>query len=449
MPNQPVTDSKPLLDRALSPFEHVFWRLAQAGSLNVTTVATVDGPLSKATLEQALRSLQRRHPLLRVRVTSDAGLPRFEDKDMSPIPLRAAEGGEDCSVAAVQEEINDAIDASRGPLVRCTWVREAPNTHHLLLTFHHAIGDGMSGVFMMRDLLESAAELTRSTATKKSELNDATPMDLRLPRHTRGPRGVWNQLRFVAGVTRDDWRLKPPARPVSDDPTPLAERRTTLLCRILEAETVNRLARITREQQTTVHGALSAAIILATVADSADGSAVSVKHRTPVNMRPLLEPCVRDDVGMFASMAFFRGRVMADDNFWNLARNVRAGIKTQIEQGVPATLVGMLPRIYQMIRGDRLSREDLGIRWQERTPSTTGLTNLGRISVDVDVAPFELRKLHFAVSPGALGDCASTATTYGGRLYWNFVYASPFFSDARTQRITEDAVARLHRAIDG
>lgn len=150
---------------------------------------------------------------------------------------------------------------------------------------------------------------------------------------------------------------------------------------------------------------------------------------------------------MFASMAFYRGRVRSADDFWSLARKIRASLKTQIDDGVPAVLIGMLPRLYRMIRGGRLTAAEFGSRWQQHTPSTTGLTNLGRVEFASDFGPLEIGALHFAVSPGGLGDCACTATTYGGLLRWNFLYAAPLFTEDRAVRMTNDTVDRLMRAI--
>lgn len=150
---------------------------------------------------------------------------------------------------------------------------------------------------------------------------------------------------------------------------------------------------------------------------------------------------------MFASMAFYRGRVKADDDLWCLASAIRASIKKQIDQGVPATLIGLLPRLYRMLRGDRLAAADFGTKWQRHTPSTTGLTNLGRVILTGEFAPFEIVALHFAVAPGGLGDSSCTATTYAGALRWNFLFAAPHFSEERAHRITDDAVERLERAI--
>lgn len=442
-------------DRLLSPFEVVFWRLAQSASLNVTTIAAVHGPLSESALVAGLQALRERHPLLQVAISDDDGTPKYRSKNVPEIPLEIVDRGELDCVPVVEHELNHPIDPERGPLARCTWIRHDASSHHLLVTFHHAIGDGMSGVFLMRDLVQAAAMQLRGLESETEgggrpilpPLHDSQPMDLRLPSHAQGLRAVWNQARFVARVATDNLRFRPPDRPRPGQPCPLVSRTTQLICRTLEASTVDQIVHTARHHATTVHGALSAAICLATVDDNSSTAPMSVKHRSPVNMRELLAPQAGEDVGMFASMAFYRGRVTAEDDFWILARSIRTSLKAQIDNGVPSVLIGMLPRLYRMIRGDRLTVDEFGSRWQQHTPSTTGLTNLGRIEIADDFGPLDLRTMYFAVSPGGLGDCACTATTYRGKLHWNFLFAAPYFSKQRAERITDDAVERLMRAI--
>lgn len=447
MPVQPEISSADQLNRELSPFEVVFWRLAQAGSLNVTMIAEVHGRISEDALSAGLRLLRRRHPLLQVRICCESGTPRYNSADVPDIPIRIVEADPSDVESIVEEEISTPIDAERGPLARCTWIHRDEMTHQLLITFHHVIGDGMSGVFLVRDLVQAiASQLTGRTDQLAPELIETRPIDLRLPPEARGLRAVSRQVRFVARVAWEDVRLRPPSRPRADQPAPLSARRTRLICRTLDPTIVERLANKARSESTTVHGALSAAICLATAHDNSADS-MSIKHRSPINLRQFLDPPVGEDVGLFVSMTFYRGRVKSDDDFWSLAREIRSSIKNQIDRGVPTVLIGMLPRLYRMIRGDRVVLADFGARWQQHTPSTTGLTNLGRVELTGDLGPLEVRSLHFAVAPGGLGDSACTATTYAGSLRWNFLYASPIFADDRAQRITDDAVVRLERAI--
>ena len=76
----------------------------------------------------------------------------------------------------VEDEINRPLLSHVGPLARCVHVRHADDQHHLLLTFHHVVGDGMSGVFMVRDLLTAATDSPRVASTNPEGFRPPTAM---------------------------------------------------------------------------------------------------------------------------------------------------------------------------------------------------------------------------------------------------------------------------------
>jgi len=434
-----------MLSRPLSPLEKVLWKLSQTNALNVTVAGAVAGPLAESSLLAGLRRLQQHHPLLQVRLVERDNAVQFDSADTPEPPLRFLDAPAEQCPSIIEDEINTPFDEEQGPLARCVWVRHDENSHHLAITFHHVIADGMSGALMLRDLLRLSA--LADDPPEESRLTDSAPMDYRLPPAACGWRGAWNQARFVAKTAWDDIRLRPPARPREDEPSPLNTRRTRLLCRTLDQNTVDALAQKASQEQTSVHGALGAAICLGLAEDNASPQGMSFKFRTPVNVRESLDPPPGESVGMFASMAFYRGRVKASDSFWPLARNIRANIKQQVSQGLPSVLTALLPRVYQHVGGDRLSAEAFGDHWRKRTGSTAGLTNLGRITWPGEIGPYQLQSLYFAAAPGGLGDYACTATTYNGVLRWNFLFASPYFQEERALQITERTIEKLEQAL--
>src|SRR5262245_3241675 len=65
----------------------------RAATLNFCCVIRVRGPLSEAALIGALRSLERRHPLLRARIArSSRAQPSFVFGEGRPIPLQVERG---------------------------------------------------------------------------------------------------------------------------------------------------------------------------------------------------------------------------------------------------------------------------------------------------------------------------------------------------------------------
>src|SRR5580698_4590216 len=139
------------MERPLGPVERVIYQLDRTSPLNFTSVALVKGPLTERMVQVGLTAVRARHPYLRARIAVDEmGRPAFRDDGAAP-SLRTVAGGD--WIAEAEREVNDPISTESGPLVRCVVVEHAAEHHTLLLTFHHSIGDGMSGAYLMRDLV--------------------------------------------------------------------------------------------------------------------------------------------------------------------------------------------------------------------------------------------------------------------------------------------------------
>ena len=127
----------------------------RAAPLNITMVAEIAGPLTDARLRQALDAVQTRHPHLQSRILVESGIPTFAPCEQ-PLLLRMAQASETGWIEELEREINTPLDAESGPLLRCVRFRGGGTTK-LLLTFHHSIGDGMSGAYLTRDLIRAAS----------------------------------------------------------------------------------------------------------------------------------------------------------------------------------------------------------------------------------------------------------------------------------------------------
>src|SRR5262249_25155408 len=120
-------------------------------------VAQIEGALDSAKLAAALDQVRRRHPALRVCIVDDAETgPAFHRID-NPIELQTAsvEAAADWR-AVVERELNLPFDAVRGPLMRAMalWARDGAS---IVLTFHHAAMDALSGTRVLRDVMRALA----------------------------------------------------------------------------------------------------------------------------------------------------------------------------------------------------------------------------------------------------------------------------------------------------
>ena len=212
-------------------------------SNNIPGALRIKGPLNSAALEQSLDEIFRRHESLRTilvtlqgepkQVIADGARPRVSLVEVSG--LSEAERESEMSRLVIEDAARP-FDLSRGPLLRASLIRLAPEEHVLLVTMHHIISDGWSlGVFVrelgtlyeaycqglpsslpelalryadyavwQRDWLRGEV-LERQVAYWKQQLEDAPPvLELPLDRH-RPPaqsfRGALHSMTLAPGLT--------------------------------------------------------------------------------------------------------------------------------------------------------------------------------------------------------------------------------------------------------
>ncbi len=421
-------------------------RMNETSPLNFTMACTVAGPLSRENLLFALDEIQRRHPLLRVQIEKLGNKYRFTPTQ-SRIPLEKLEATDADLVTVMQRQINTPFHQEQGPLVRCIWFEEEGGVHHVLLTVHHVIGDGMSGMQLLRDLLTVAGSNSNRNAYTLEALDNHLAMDHRLPPSARNWAGFVNAAKFSALNIFQDIRLGAPDLWTIKGEVSIGNRETIIAFKEFSEDFTDALADRARKEQSTVHAALSAAICLSFAEEFDDKRMVSVKHRSPVNIRKDLEPPADEEVGMFASLAFFRARINQHDDFWTTARSVREQIENQVRRSVPVVAATVPCRLYRFFRCDRLDNRKMADIWWRYAKSSTGLTNLGRVDLPTHFGDLTVKELHTAVSPGIIGDYTSTVTTFNNRLTLSFMMPAKVFPAARRNRFVDNVERRLTAAL--
>lgn len=431
--------------RALGPMEQGIWKTDLGAPLNFTTVARVSGPLTSQVLRAALPALRERHVHLRSRIVAEGRGATLRDDHVPPLALRVAGGPGASWITELEREINGPVASNPGPLARFTLVEGPAAECWVLATLHHSVGDGLSGAYLMRDLLAACAQVAAGRTPALAPLVDPGAIDDLLPARSRG-RAAWPNH---ARAAFEDLLLRVRGRTlqIRRDRTLFAyDRRARVVHHELEPAFAEALSARARAEKTTVHGALSAAMLFGMLADSGkDGSRFD--FASPVNVRPRLEPRVGEDLGFFVSMLLHRGVVRADMPFWELARAVRRRLERELAHGVDLSTLALLPLAVGFMGGDRVEPRTLIERWERSLPATTGLTNLGRLEIEPVHGPFRIEDCHFAASPSALGEFLATATSLGGRIHWNFVWPDPVMTEPHATALVSDIVDRLRRAV--
>jgi len=440
------------IERKLSPSEKLWWVIDQECRSNFVMHSHVIGSITEDVLRPSLDAIQARHPLLRVCIKREGwNSLSFRTDSVPSLPLRVVEGESNSWIEEAERDLYEGFSVEEGPLARCTLVRHSREDNTVLLTFHHAIGDGVSGSFLMRDLFQAAALVFRGKKCDLQPLEAKREMNAYFPDWALGMSGRWRSMKFGGRMLGAVMRYGKPAMPKFDFKAPPKDRRARIVVHHLDPDFVDRLHMRADKEGTTIHGAMLAAQILAISHDRGD-----VKERpyfigSPVNLRKKLNPPVGEDIGFFVTIGASVNLVKPDTDFWPLAKAVRESLWDCVERGEPFVYVIQhldLSRITSLFGLNMIGRRIFARVGAFMTFGGLVFSNIGKVDIENHQGPFTIEDLGFAASLSSFSHFAAFAATIRRQSTWNFVGMEPLFKKEHTERIAANALEILTKAID-
>ncbi|WP_424214052.1 phthiocerol/phthiodiolone dimycocerosyl transferase family protein [Streptomyces sp. BI20] len=448
--------------RPLSPLERWYWICDQLSPLNVVGHTRLHGALDPDTARRALSSLQARHPLLRVAIEAEADgtRPRFRPAPDRPIPLRTvrvpADAPEPDADAHWEREVNahelvTAVNSTAGPLARAllvtrTGVDGAPDTHDLVLTLSHVIADGTTVLTLARQWIELAAAVLAAGDAEPpavSTLRTLPPPEGLLPAGHRGAAG----LRKVIGQQLAERDLAKKLAPRRFEPTervPFDRRVTQLLTRSITGEDLAALIEACKREQTTVHGALTAAMALAAAKDAGDEPG-PFTIGSPITFREALDPVVREDeVGTYVATVPSIVDHRPGAPLWPIARSVARDLSRRRRHGEHLTSVASLGPVAPK----SVAKSERFLTFmQEKGPITLCVSNVGRFDFPDEVGPWRVTRAEFVAGLSVNAYYCASITTAHDRLSWNFTHVEGAVDADRALRLADASVEALLAAV--
>jgi amino acid adenylation domain-containing protein len=250
---------------ALSAAQYRLWLLHEldpgASTYNVPCAFDVRGNLDADALRRALRTLVRRHDVLRATFTVVAGEPAYvvhADARVDVPIVDVSEGGE--YAAYIAGDGARGFDLRREFPLRAVLLRRAADWHVLLVTMHHIATDGWSMGVFKRELGASYAAYAAGEAPAPSE-----------PPCTYADVVAWQQAEradpaFARHAAYWDAELRAAPLPLAFGAAPLAGDAASstgaLRSRRLDGAAAARLARVCGRHGTTIFSTLLAAFAL-------------------------------------------------------------------------------------------------------------------------------------------------------------------------------------------
>jgi NRPS condensation-like uncharacterized protein len=286
-------------NRTLGAFEKTFWLLDQIDSKDFALAAEVEGRESADVWRLAVDQVQKRHPNLSARIRMDEfKRPFIEHVDSLVIPLKVIEIDNSFKwEEVVEKELATRFNTEEGPLFRVI-VLQKPEDTVLILAANHTLADGSSLMYLFRDLLEAVTgQIPLVLAPQKS--NDEI---LGLPEDTA-----------VEDNETSIYIFKKP-----DAVSPKVESIK------FSSEHTSQLIERSRLEQTTVHGAICAAVVIAGRKLRQEWDDKKIELISPICTRKALQ--LDDNCGLNITTHPVYFEPEEKQSFWDIARLAKSGL---------------------------------------------------------------------------------------------------------------------------
>jgi hypothetical protein len=179
------------------------------------------------------------------------------------------------------------------------------NSAHIVLTFYHAVSDGVSSMTVLRDLVAALGGVTlapRDVPLSMEELLARTP-------------GIPAPAELLASLPEaappdDQMSALKPVRPFDGTPP-------FVFSEALDPELTRRLVVRSKAEHTTVHTVLCAAATQVILGEPGNGDAF-VRVLTPISLRHVID--IEQDSGIYIGLARTGFPAAETKDIWNLAR---------------------------------------------------------------------------------------------------------------------------------
>jgi hypothetical protein len=441
------------MNRFLTTTERVFLAMAERVVMNPVLMVRCRGTLSLAQVEHAVRTVQRRHPALQVRVIREQR-PWYCDREVGTPSVRVVERESDEHWReVVREELNVPLDIEHGPLIRFVLVRDE-HACELICTTDHVNADGRSGLFVLRDVLRviEQPDLRLVPLRERTCFDDYLPtsaLDMRLPDSLRG---LWAErtrasiLSLERRLDRGADRLMARERLDGADEPPMPRAPIEFVHRRLDRERTAALEQACRAHDNTVFTALVIACARALLTVERPDAKGVIGCITPIDIRPLLSPSVGDDFGIYAWAPTSFHPLGPDSDVWAMGRRMQRIVRGY--RSIPA-LAGMrrLLDAMEFTEGTALaSSYDRFMR--VALDGMMVVSNLGRIEMPERAAQVEIESVgFFAMIPNI--EFVLGVQSFRGVLEMNYCCSAHWMRAAVIERVADRVEAELASAIDG
>ena len=421
---------------------------------NVVLAARIRGEVQPASVQSALEKLRVRHPLLGVRVQMEPNdSATFVGDNVPAVAVNVDERQDDRQwLTRVQRELRTSFDLSRGPLVRCALLQSAQESD-IILCAHHAICDGMSLGYLLRDLLTLVAA-SEQVVGEQLMPPAVDPSNVPTP-----PKSNW-LMRLIMNTINRTWAAKG-IRFSDTDVQRMHERfwqsngTPEVLAWNLERDLTARLVQRCREEKVTVNSVLWTAFLAAQNEVLAGRTAYRDRCAMAVNTRDKLRSSAGETFGFFASSLTVKPGFSPEKPFWDSTRSVHAAINRELKKTdlfrmlvsdmIHPTLLDSLYFQKYGIIDESIPAKFLRKMGWDKITFGFALTNVGRFGIPTTYGSLRIEEVYGPLFYSDVEEQMVGVITVNGRL--TFLMAVNRSIGNSAEKLRESVVKTLHNSV--
>jgi hypothetical protein len=429
---------KPSVIRPLGKMERAMWMFDQASPANICVGCHLHGEITDQAVITALRWSQTRHPLLRSVIVSRAGALHFACHSVEQAPdisLDICTGSPADEDRVVLEEMRKPLSGFDGIMMRVKLMRFSPQHCYLNVVYSHVIGDGFSGILVMRDIIHILAHHVNQTPYP-------TPVPLTFPVAAEqgitpqfsGFNGIKKFFGFQKRIVNEVFKFGADLSPVRiENNLPYSQRGIQFKGFSLTTAETSVLVERARQEKVTVYALLSAMILDAfyPVLESTQKSGLSplrlVSMAAPVDLRHFLSTAAKDHFCFYSAAVNGLYKLDSVNNISHLAKQLHTDIRRSVI--LEKSQLYINPVIAKIIGGRWFFPVNAkGVRRIARVTekmfksSATSLTFISNPDIDKEIGKLSVSCARGHISPSIMGVALYSVILYHNELtvYLNY-----------------------------
>lgn len=428
--------------RKLNEIEYFTWLIGQP--CNISMAITIKGNLQKELIRKSLEKVQRRHPILQARLyVNDKGEPHFIWGEIGQIPIEIIpRTHNDLYKKIVAKEFITPFETginSSYPLIRVKLLN-SESVSDLIITIPHVIGNGMSMVFLFRDIIDYMVRPEKKVKPLEviKNVEDILPSSFQ-KKIPKTPRKFKIILWFIKKkvILRKIKRKLGKSRKNQTSPVFNNNKKKQFLTRdwILTEDQSLALIKKCKENGVTVHSAICTLFL-------PDFPGIN----NPVNLRKKLKYNVGESVGMYAGGLIIKKNYKKRQSFWKNSQIYHKMLVKGLNSNKALKVFKLISRAVPLELFKELMSLDIDIS-QERSIWITNLGSIDKFNVYIASKDFIVENLYGGVS--VTYDAVFVAVfTLENKIHFQLFCYKPPHTEEKVERYINNVIKQLDNALN-